>query len=748
MPCFHFAARLLGVALCLAPIAPRAQTATLTGRITDAETGEPVVSATVYLPASGHGAAADLDGRYRLAVATPGALRVVVSSVGYSTRTQTVTLAPGTTTYDVALAPSIVETPEVTVTARARASDVLSTPQSIGVVDAALLDRSSGGTPLEALDELAGVRLLRTGPGIAKPVVRGLTAQRVLVVNDGVRQEGQGWGDEHGPEIGAADVDRIEVVRGPASLLYGSDALGGVVQTLQNDLFAGDAPIAGEARVSGLTVSQQGEGSLRLGGTSGGWGYEARGGLLRGGLVRTPDGLIPNTAMETATLGGRVGRRLGARGQVGLEASAFRQRLGLFEPDEAAPPAGRYAIDAPNQRVDHDRLAATLDLPLGEAGTRLDAIAAVQQNRRREFEEGTDPDLFLRLTTVTADARLHHRPVGRLFGTIGASGLVQRNETLAEETLIPAGTTLNGALYLAEQAVFSALTVDAGARVDVRSLDVEAAPDLGVTAQTRSYAALTGAVGAAWQARPDLSISANLGRAFRAPTLQELFGNGVHEGTLRFERGNAGLTPETSLALDAVVRYLSPHVYAEASAFLNAVDGYITPTPTDAADPESGFTIYDFVQTDARLTGVEARLDLHPHALHGLGLHLAGDVTRGVERATGTPLPFVPPARLQTAVEVQLEQLGRVEDIEVRFGPTFVTAQRRPEVPDEIPTDAYTTWDASLSGRLRMGATTVTPTLSVDNLTDASFVDPMSRYRPFGIQAPGRSVRLAVRVAF
>ncbi len=736
----------LAVLLCIAAVsAPFVSAQSLSGRVVDAETGTPLPGATVAVPTLSRGAAADADGRYTLALPA-GPARVVVQFVGYRSEVRQVDVA-GDVALDVALAPSVVEAPDVTVTARAVASDVLSTPQSVAVVGREALDRAGGATPFDALDEVAGVRLLKTGSGIAKPVIRGLTAQRVLVVNGGVRQEGQGWGDEHAPEVGAADVDRVEVVRGPASLLYGSDALGGVVQTSPADLFADARPVRVEARLGGDTATQQTDGTLAVGGVSGNVGYEVRGGALRAGLIRTPDGLVPGTALDTETLAGRVGTRIGERGRLLAEAGIFRQSLGLFEGGELVADApDRFAVDVPRQSVAHDRGAVRLDLPLGPE--RLDVVAAVQQNRRKEFEEAGDPELFLRLTTGTLDARLHHRPLGRLFGTVGVSGMVQRNETLAEEALIPSGTTLNGALYVAEQFLAGPLTLDAGARFDARHLDVEANGDLGVEAQTRSYTALTGAVGAAYQLRPDLSVSANLGRAFRAPVLQELFGNGVHEGTLRFERGNAALTPETSVALDGVVRYLTAHVYAEVSGFVNAIDGYVVPRGTGEVDPESGFEVFDFRQGEALLTGVEARLDVHPHALHGLGLHLAGDVTRGTDRDADRPLPFVPPARLQTSVEYQVARLGPARDLEARFGPTFVAAQRRPELPDEAPTDAYTVWSASASASFALGATTLTPTLSLDNLTDATYVDPLSRYRPFSIPAEGRSVRLALRASF
>ena len=560
----------------LAALAHSSHAQTLTGRVTDLQTGQPLPGATVFSPQLDTGAATDVDGRYTLALPSPGVYRVVVSFVGYTPRTEAVTVTDGITQYAVALTEAVVETPAITVTARSQASDILSTPQSVAVIDARQLQREATGSPMDALEDVAGVRLLRTGPAIAKPVVRGLTAQRVLVVNDGVRQEGQGWGDEHGPEIGGADVDGIEVVRGPASLLYGSDALGGVVQTVQQSLFD-LGPFGGEAQATAVSVAQQTAGQLRIGGASGAWGAEARIGGLRAGQVRTPEALIPNTAQEQLTLSARAGRRFGETASVTAEVGRFDQQLGLFEPDETGD-LGRFEIATPFQRVTHDRAVLRAETRLA-SGDRLDVIGAVQQNRRREFEDASgDPALSLRLTTGTLDARFHHRPIGRVFGTVGASGFVQTNETLAEETLIPAGTTLNGALYVAEQLVLSRLTLDAGLRFDARGLDVDDAPDLGVTAQTRSYTALTGAAGRGLPAEPPtLSFALNLGRAFRAPVLQELFGNGVHEGTLRFERGDADLSPEASLALDGTVRYLTSHVFFEAGAFVNTHPGLHLP---------------------------------------------------------------------------------------------------------------------------------------------------------------------------
>jgi len=733
----------------------------ITGRVTDAETGEPLPGASVFVPSIQSGAATGEDGRFRVVLPRPGSYRLVVSFVGYRSESRNVSVEEEAVEVevDVAIEPIEVEVPGVTVTAKAQASDILSTPQAVAVLEGRELRENRGVTVFDALDKTAGVRTFTTGVGVAKPMIRGLTSQRVLVIQNGVRQEGQQWGDEHGPELDAFDVDRIEVLKGPASLLYGSDALGGVIHASSEELFDQTGPLNGAVSLQAMSNPELGAANLQLRGSSGENYYGGSLTWKRSASYETPQGFVPNTGLEEVNGSVRVGRRIG-RGTVLAEYQRFDSNLGFFEPGEMqVNDKSGFSINLPFQSIEHDKVRARADLPLPQG--RLEAGASWQQNRRKEFEEheeveeledfgaetDREPALFLRLNTVTTDLRFHHRPLGRLFGTIGMSGFHQKNETLAEETLIPGADTWNGAAYVFEELSVRALTINGGLRFDVRRLEVDENEELGIEAQSKSYNAVSGALGLAWQPASSLSLAANVGQAWRAPALIELFGSGVHEGTIRFERGDPTLNPERSLSIDGTVRWLHPHIYVEANGYFNRIFDFIFLQQTGEVDPESGFFVFQYRQADARLWGAELTADLHPHPLEWLHFHITGDFTRANNLETMDPLPFTPPARLSLEASLTREALGRVGDFRLRFGPTLVAEQDRVN-PFEEPTDGYSIWDASLSASIPAGGVTIEPLLAVDNLLDTAYLDHLSRFRRFGILGAGRSVRLQVVARF
>ncbi len=404
----------LFIAIMLLTIRTAGASQTISGVVSD-ESGAALPSVTVSLPAAHRGTVTDTAGAYAIANLHHGIYTLEFTLIGYGKETRKVTLDSGAVTLDVILRQSTLELPGVIVTGKPQPTDVLSSPQPVSSIDGRELERSRGQSIMQSLGNSPGVTTFTTGAGIAKPVIRGLTSQRVLVVDDGTRQEGQQWGDEHGPEIDAFDVERIEVLRGPGSVLYGSDAIGGVVNVIKHGLPSvseGDPGLGGRLTLNGFSNNDQAAGNLSLFGAEGAVGYRASVSARNADDVSTPDGRLSNSGVEEFDAGGLVGAG-GDWGALSVDYSRFRQRLEIHEDPAEDPDA------TPFQKIEHDKLHLHGDFPFEIFRFEMDG--AWQQNDRREFEEegATDAALHLLLTTLTLDARAHHHPVGPFFGTLG-----------------------------------------------------------------------------------------------------------------------------------------------------------------------------------------------------------------------------------------------------------------------------------------------------------------------------------------
>jgi outer membrane receptor protein involved in Fe transport len=464
------------------------------------------------------------------------------------------------------------------------------------------------------------------------------------VLDNGQRLETQQWGDEHGPQIEAAMADRIEVIRGPASVLYGSDALGGVINVIPTELpdAIGRSPFA-RGRLSGgfATGNQQPDGTLSLEGGAGGLGFRASATGRTSENVRTPTYELWNSGNRSATGSGELGYR-GVWGSVAGRYTYRDERIELTDEDPAATPFQRIA--------DH---RARVDLALPLSASRIEATLGYERNRRREFEDAaaTAVALGLTSTTYTGDLHVHHPVVGPFLGIAGLSVQHTGFDKFGEETLIPNTRADNVGLYAFEQTQRGRWDVSLGARYEYRRLRVDDDADIGVTAQTRHWHSVTGNLGILYRLAPPAALVLNLGRGFRAPSSFDLFSNGVHEGTIAFERGDPTLRTEKSLNTDLALRLLGRNVVAEVGVFVNAIQDYIFTVPTTETDPESGFEIFDVTQGNALLAGVEATLDVH--VTRFLHVHTATDYVRGQNTTLNEPLPAMPPLRVSYSVRLE-----------------------------------------------------------------------------------------------
>ncbi|HEY3221662.1 MAG TPA: TonB-dependent receptor [Gemmatimonadales bacterium] len=725
-----------------------APSGTVSGRVTTSS-GDPIADVQVSLTDLRRSTTTDSSGRYTIADVPDGTFTVSFQRIGYAPAVRRIVASGGNVTADVTMKESIVELTGIQVTASANATSALNSPQPTSVRAGDELRQSQSPTLGETLEGVAGVHSLSTGVGIGKPVIRGLTSNRVLVLDNGQRLETAQWGDEHSPNVETANAERIEVIRGPASVLYGSDALGGVVNVVQKDLpeiVEGRAFVRGNVSAAYGSNNGMKDGSFGIEGGSHSVGF--RGGFSgrTSGDVHTPDYALWNSGDEAIAGNGTVGTR-GSWGSLSASFSQRQEKIELTDEDPAATPLQRIATS--HARTD-------LWLPLGSA--RLDVSTGYERNRRREFEDENDPTVALGLLTQTylADVRYHHAPVGVFSGLIGFSGVRNTFDKFGEETLIPSSAANNAAIYAFEQTEGSRVNVSLGARYDYRNLSVDADTVLGVATQDRSWSSVTGNVGLLVHLGEPTALVVNVGRGFRAPSSFDLYSNGVHEGTTAFERGNPNLRTEKSVNTDVALRAQSTRLAFEVGTFLNLIQDYIYTVPTGTVDSASGFEIYDVTQGDARLAGFEASLQWHPAAY----LHLQGtaDYVRGQNTSTHNPLPNMPPLRVTwvTRIEGGEHASGTLRNPYFSFGGEVNARQTRMDPAEEqFYADAfggvgyqsrpYTLVNFGAGASWLVGSRTFTVDLSLRNAFDKRYADYLSRIKTNALD-PGMGRSLTARI--
>ncbi|WP_240163954.1 carboxypeptidase-like regulatory domain-containing protein [Spirosoma taeanense] len=410
----------------------------LTGRILGQDTHQPLAGATVFVRELGTGAVADTAGYFRLSAVCPGQYTLNVQFVGYKSITSSIavrtdslqTLAP------IELLADSKTLQEVVVTKRRSEADQLLQIQTSLAGNA--LAATRGLSLGESLKTLPGLYSIQTGPSISKPVIHGLYSNRILTLNNGVRQEDQQWGSEHAPQIDPFLASQLTVIKGAASIRYGSDAIGGVILVEPKAMplkpgFGGEVNLVGgtnggQGVVSGLIEQAFGK---KLTGLS----WRLQGTLKRVGYARTPDYYLENSSYHENSFSGAVNytRRIGTTGTAGIDVfySQFYTKVGLFtgaqvgsladfyaaiaRPEPLHQPGFSYALGRPYQQVQHDLLKVRAFVRSDRLGT-LTATVARQQNVRREydllsFSRATDPELYLKLVTQTADLIWEHQPL-------------------------------------------------------------------------------------------------------------------------------------------------------------------------------------------------------------------------------------------------------------------------------------------------------------------------------------------------
>ena len=519
---------------------------------------------------------------------------------------------------------------EVTVTGVTGDTKLKHATAPVSIVTPQLLRSTASTNIIDAIAHQPGVSQLTTGGSISKPIIRGLGYNRVVVMSEGVRQEGQQWGDEHGVEVDGNSVGSVEILKGPASLMYGSDAMAGVVI-----LHAQPTLAEGEMKANVSTEYQTNNGlfgyHLSAAGNQKGFVWDARWSQKMAHAYKNKyDGYVPGSQFREQA--GRL--MLGINkswGHSRLAGSIYHLTPGIVE-GERDPETGElecatedvktYGKALPFQQVKHYKLV--WDNSLNLSSGYLKAIIGYQQNRRQEFEESMDEyELFFKLHTLTYDLRYITNEWNGWKLSTGIGGMYQKSGNEGEEYLIPDYRLFDFGLYAtATKTLGERWTLSGGVRYDHRRLHGDELIEDGerrFTDFSRHFNGLTGSIGAVCNINDHFNLRLNLARGFRTPNMSELASNGVHEGSLRYEIGNQQLKAEYSLQADLGLDFTSHYVSAQLALFANHIDNYIfiRGEGQEVRGERLDYPTYVYTQGDARLLGFEAGVDIHPvHSVH------------------------------------------------------------------------------------------------------------------------------------
>jgi iron complex outermembrane receptor protein len=762
----------------------------LSGKV-NTTTGAPLAGASVYIPDMRKGSIADATGNYHINNIPPGTYLVEIKFIGYKTILQNIDFTENKTE-NFSMEISVTEENEIVITGTSKATSIKRNPIPIISIGKQYLQQNLSTNIIDAISKVPGISSVTTGPNVSKPFIRGLGFSRILTLYDGVRQEGQQWGDEHGIEVDQNTVQKVEVVKGPASLIYGSDAIAGVINLIpanppargqiignilneyqtNNRLIENSATIAGhtndytwggtfshkmainykdkyDGRVYNTGFAET-DASANLG-INKTWGYSRLGLSMFDDLQEIPDGSRDSASRKFTK-------------QI-TEADTFRP---IVSDEELTT----YKISTLHQHVQHYRIYSTNSFLLGEGRLALDL--AFQSSLRREYShpEVAVPGLYLKLNTYTYDAKYYFHESKGLSVTTGINGMYQKNNVdKGTEFIIPSYQQFDIGPFIYVKKSLGHLELAGGIRYDVRDFSnsglytgadpvtgfdhaVYGADTVGAahpfSAYKHTFSGMSGSAGLSYRINEEWSVKANIGRGYRSPNISEISANGVHPGTNMYQIGNLDFKPEFNLQEDFGITYNSTHVTINADVFNNDIQNYIyNQKLLNAAGQDSiivpGNETFKFVAAKANLYGGELSIDIHPHPLDWLHFENSLSVVYGTNK--GVPgqgkisdsakyLPFIPPLHTISELRANIKKPGSVfanAFVKVQF--EVYAAQNRVYLQNntETPTPGYQLFNAGFGTDIlnKKGKPMLTVSLLGNNLFNVAYQSNLNRLKYF-----------------
>lgn len=713
------------------------------GKVTDSD-GNPVAGAAVAVESTTTGHATAMDGTFSIEL-PEGRHILVVRHVGFRTEYRQISFPDMTGSFiEITLAEELVQSEEILITASLLQRITRYQPvRSYHPTEVQQRNTTSIGT---LLDGEPGVAMRSMGPAPARPVVRGMDGERIQVLQNGMKMgDISSTAHDHAVILDPMTADRVDIVRGPASLLYGSSALGGLINVHTDDIVQDWSDgLGGYTGLEAQSATRGIAGASRWNYGTDAMNLALRGSVRQTGDMRTPIGAIPDTDLRSVHLGsGLSWKRSG--GFSGASVSWADQRYGIPEdPDDPQEEIRLYLQRLAVQGLSNHSLEHSF---WKRAEFRVTYNYYHHEEWEREYLlDGSldDEDLELKVTQnhIQGDLLLQHgRGAVLRDGTAGITLEYRDSRVGGDEALTPDARALTLAGFLLEEFELSPqLMMQAGLRLEWNRVSARANEGFPVAEDQRSRGVWAAALGLSRSIGSSTQLGMQVARSHRTPSMEELFADAAHLAAGRYEIGNSSLGNEIGYGVDLFADYTGSNNRIHIAFFANRISNYIRLQPLGRTDPVRGLPVMEYTGSDALLAGGE--LQFWQQLNSRLHLYLNADYIHGSELSTGEnqPLPFMPPMRMTVGMEYDA---GRWWS---RVQARHTLSQER-TAPDEAATDAYTL--TNLAAGLRLGSSQIhSVTLSVDNLFNVTWRDHLSRIEQRDIPMMGRNVRLSYRFYF
>lgn len=716
------------------------------GKVTDIN-NEPLIGASVSLPELNKGTITNQAGEYLISNIPNGKIKIQFSFVGYNTEIKTIDISQTENKIDVLLSIAIIQSQEVVITG-GYVSSQHENAVKIDVLKSKDIALSGTTNFMESLTKVPGVDMIAKGQGVSKPVIRGLSMNDVLVMNNGVRIENYQFSENHPLGIDDNDVERVEIIKGPASLLYGSDAIGGVINFIKEKP-APVGKILGDYRMQLHSNTLGMNNSIGLKGASrnffGGFrfGIKTHTDYLQGG-----GDYVPNSRFNEMTFNVNTGYT-GKIGTFKLFYDYYKQDLGM------TVPAVRPLITEQGreneiwfQDLEHQLLSSQNSLYLGKF--KWD-INLGYQNALRKLQTTLDvPFVEMNLNTITYESKLYLPSNDKSEYIIGLQGMSQNNRNLnnrASQFLPDANINNIGFLGLAQYTFFKKLKLQGGLRFDIYKTETFA---LGIEGTSsfqapviKDFSNINGSIGATYSVNKKIMFRTNFAKGFRVPNLSELTSIGMHGN--RYEIGNENLSPENSYETDVSMHYHSEFLSFDLAGFYNLVNDYIFISPT-VDTTSTGVGVYRFSQTNATLYGGEAGIHFHPKSLPWL--HIEGTYSSVIgKQENSNYLPFIPAQKFRYEIRAECEKIGFLKKPSIKLSALTALKQTNPS-PFETTTNGYTLVNFCINTEFRVSKQILNLGISVNNIFDTQYFDHLSTLQTLNYYNQGRNISVSLKIPF